>query len=258
MTKASKALTIIFGIIIVSLITPTTAMAMVTPGSQMMTLVVINAPDDLEMQILHYEDLDDWFRARVNSRLWETYYRFILCTEPASGWPYEEITILISSEEHGEFEMTFPVPHSWRDFSFRIDLETQTFTQAYTHVRNLLIVLCWIIPLFLIDSLVFFLFGHRKKESWKVFAITNLAMQGLFLGIWSVFHIFLSSNIFFAVMTILLIPGARLAKWIVEIVVYKTTITEHSKTRSIACALAINLIGVFLVILLGMHIPLPG
>jgi len=240
---------------------PTTAMAMVTPGPQAMTIVVINAPEDLAISIVHYEELeigDNWLAREFTSRrLWETYHRFPLCTEPAGFWPYDDITILVNSQEYGAFELTFPVPGR-RSFAVRLDMETQTVTAAYSHVRNLIIALCWLVPLFATDSMIFSLFGHRQKRSWKVFALTNLAMQGLFLGIWSLFHIFFAPHIFLAVMTALFIPGARVVKWNAEYLVCKIIIDEHSRARGTACVAVMNLIGIFIVILLGIHIPLPA
>ena len=253
--KARRVLIILLTVIITSLTMPTHAMAMLSPAPQQMTVVVFNPPEDLEISIVYEEELGDYFNARISSRLWETSYQFDLCTETAGSWPHEDITILISSEEYGTFSMTFLLPHSWHDFAIRLDLETQTISQAYSHGRNLIIALCWLIPLFFIDSAIFFLFGHRKKESWKVFTKINLIMQGLFIGAWSLTHIaFWPLGIFIAPL-ILVVLGV---KWGVGITWYGNTVMETSKARGIVCAIVMNLIGLFVVYFLATHLPLPA
>ncbi|MDR2600400.1 MAG: hypothetical protein LBC73_09005 [Oscillospiraceae bacterium] len=258
MIKTKKFLLVVKLVVILSFITSATAMA-TSPAPQSMTIVVLNAPIDLEICIVHDVDLGSLSNSRVSSRLWETYYRFYLSDESAGYWHDEYITILASSEKYGEFEITFPVPG--RDFSLKLDLETQTFSQPYTHVRNLFIALCWLIPLFIIDSIVFLSFGYRQKRSWMIFSIENLAMQVLFIGVWSLYHITFS-NIFililFLFIPLLLIPGVRCCKLVLEIIVFRNKITEKSMIRSTSCAIVMNMIGTFVVILLGINLPLPA
>jgi len=251
--KTKKSLIVVLIVITISLITPATAMA-TTPATPSMTIVVINAPDDLEISIVHDEDNENWYRARVNSRLWETYFQYYLFGS------YDDMTILINSEKYGEFEMTFPMPRAVV-FALKLDLETQTLTQAYSHGRNLIIVLCWLAPLFLIDSAVFLLFGHRKKRSWKIFALVNLLMQGLFIGVWSLYHIVFMNSFFLILLLffpLLLIPIARGVKLALEIVIFRSEIGEHSKAQVTACAGVMNLIGTLAVIILGIILPLPA
>ena len=263
--EIKKVIMIILAVVIISLTISTPVQAMVTPGPQELTIVVINAPEDLAMQIVYDGELetDGTFqiegRGRRSRRAWETYYRFNLCSEPQGVWPYEDITILISSAKYGEFEITIPVPswHFRRAFAIRLDLETQTFSSAYSYGRNLIILLCWLIPLFAIDSLVFFIFGYRNKESWKVFVQKNLIMHGIFIGFWFLLHLVLIPSIIGIIFAplVLVIWAVKL---IVEITVYKRDIVEQSKQRAILCAVLMNLIGAFILILLGMYIPLPA
>ena len=256
--KTKKSLVVIFAVIIIGCITPTTAMAM-TPGPQLMNIVVINAPEDLRIHIVHDDYYGEYFQARARRRLWETLYQFYLEKESTSGWPYEDITIYVNSKKHGGFELTFPVPRG--DFSVKIDLETQTITHPYSHGRNLIIVLCWLIPLFVLDSIVFLLFGHRKKRSWKIFTLINLTMQCLFVGVWSLYHIvFLDFFLLlmFLFIPLLLIPITRVAKLTAETTMFQRKILENSKARVTVCAVVMNLVGTFAVILLGINLPLPA
>ena len=263
--KIRKVIAVILVAVIISLAMATPVHAMVTPGSQELTIVVINAPVDLAMQIVYDGELetDGTFRVEENgrrsSRAWETYYRFSLSSEPQGVWPYEEITVLISSGEYGEFEITIPVPswHFRREFAIRLDLETQTFSPAYSHGRNLIIALCWLIPLFAADSLIFFIFGYRNQRSWRTFVQKNLIMHGIFVGFWFLLHLFLIPTI----IGILFAPVLLfiwVAKLIVEVTVFKRDVVEKSKKRAVLCALLMNLIGAFILILLGMYVPLPA
>jgi len=258
MKKTKKILTVFLIVTIVSLVAPTTAMAM-SSGPQMMTIVIVNAPKDLEISIVHEKALGESYQARVSNKLWETYYRFSLSEEFDSNWLYEEITILIKSEMNGEFERTFPVPRG--DFTLKLDLETRTVTQPYTHGRNAIIALCWLIPLIVIDGIVFLLFGYRKKQSWKIFVLENPVMHGLFVGIWSLFHI-INSNFFILLLILfvpfILLPGVRIVKLAMEISLFRGAIKEHSESRATVCAVVMNIVGTIVVILLGMHLPFPA
>ena len=260
MKKSKKIIVALLIVIIVSSVTPITAMA-TSPGPQTMTLLVINAPKDLEISIVHDEVSGDWLQARVSNRLWETYYEFSLSRESAGIWPYDDITILINSKKYGEFEMTLPKANQ-RWFTYRLDLETQTISQAYTHGRNLIIALCWLIPLVIIDGIVFLLFGYRQKQSWKVFAIENPAFHCLFIGVWSLLLIIAEYNpfilLFLLLIPVLLIPGARIAKLIVEINLFRGVVKEHSKARATTCVVVMNIVGTIVVIFLGIHLPLPA
>ena len=260
MKKTKKTLIILYVVIVVSMVTPISAMA-TSPGPQTMTLVVINAPKGLEISIASEEALGEWFQARVSSRAWETHYQFYLSRESAGIWPYDDITILTNSKKYGEFEMTFPVANQ-RWFSYKLDLETRTVTQAYTHGRNLLIALCWLAPLFIAESIVFFSFGYRREKSWMIFALENFTMQGLFIGVWSILHIIINYNVFLLIFTLflplLMIPGIRIVKLVAEILIFRTNVLEHSKARTTACVVVMNIVGAIVVILLGIHLPLPA
>ena len=263
--KIKKVIMIILVAVIISLAIATPVQAMVTPGPQELTIVVINAPEDLAMQIVYDGELetDGTFQIEESGwrsrRAWETYYRFNLSSEPQGVWSYEDITILISSAEYGEFEITIPVPswHFRRAFAIRLDLETQTFSPAYSHARNLIIALCWLIPLFAIDSLVFFIFRYRNKESWRVFVRKNLIMHSIFISFWFLLHLVLIPTIIGILFAPLLLV-IWVVKLIVEITAYKRDIVEQSNQRAILCAILMNLIGAFILILLGMYIPLPA
>jgi len=233
----------------------------VTPGPQQMTILVYNAPNDLQIEVVYHEDLSDFIMARVSRRLWESTYQFTLSRHHVDGWHHEDITVLVSSEDYGEFEVTIPVPRGWIDFSVRLDLETQSISRGYTHGRNLMIMSIWLITLFSMDSVLFFLFRYRKKRSWVLFITINLSAQVIFIGIWSLFHIFISANAVLALLAFftltLLIPGVRLAKFVTEIVLYINKLTEHSKGRATAFAIVINLLAIVVVIIMGIFLPLP-
>jgi hypothetical protein len=233
----------------------------VTPGPTEMSIIVINAPEDLDIQIVYHEDLPSFFRARISRRLWETRFRFHLSEHPATSWHHEEITISARSSEFGEFEVTFPRFVAGR-YSIRLDLRTQTISNADSHGRNLGILLLWLIPLFGIDSAIFYLFGHREKRSWKMFILINLTMQGLFFEALALYYIGFSGELIMGIVTlsILTFPLARVVKLVVEITIYRRVITERSEItgttwRTTLCVVVMNLLGSIATIVLGMTLP---
>ena len=236
-----------------------------TPPPPEMTIIVVNAPEDLVIQIVYHEDLGGFFRARVSRRWWETRYRFPLSTYHTQTWPHDEITISASSEEFESFEVTIPTSVASRN-SIRLNLNTQTISNPYSHGRNVIIVLLWIVILFAFDSVIFLAFWHKEKQSWKMFTIINIPLQWLFVGAWLAFHIASTIGTLEAVgvmaLSILAIPLARIAKFIAEMIIYEKTITEHSAVsgftgRTNACVIAMNMLGLIPVIRLAMTLPLP-
>ena len=261
-------------IIIGSLVLPIISFAMYTPSPQTMTIVVINSPEDLEISMvspperwnhMYYEGYSSWFDARVSSRMWETYYRFNLCTEPAGRWRYDEISMLVSSDRYGEFEMIFPVPQGDglrnRHFAIQLNLQNQSFTEGYPLARNMMILLCWLIPFIGIGSLIFFLFGYREKGSWQLLVISNLIIYSFFMVNWFLLHMVFTSSLVWILLTLIAgicVPGILIAKWIAESRIFKEHIEEHSKVRGKVCVATMNLAGIGVVILLVMYFPLPA
>ena len=274
--KAKKRILFSYILIIISsLAMPIVSFAMYTPSPQTMTIVVINPPEDLEISMvsspepwwsyLYYEDYCSWFDARVNSRMWETYYRFNLCTEPAGRWRYDEINMLVSSDRYGEFEMIFPVPQGDglrnRHFAIQLNLQNQSFTEGYPLARNMMILLCWLIPFFGIGSLIFFLFGYREKGSWQRLVISNLIVYSFFMVNWFLLQMVFTSSLVWILLTLIAgicVPGILIAKWIAESRMFKEHIEEHSKVRGKVCVATMNLAEIGVVILLAMYFPLPA
>jgi hypothetical protein len=230
-----------------------------TPPPIEMTIIVVNAPEDLVIQIVYYEELGSFFRARVCRRWWETRYRIPLSEGHGWGWHHDEITISVRSSEFEEFELTFPRPH-YGNFTIGVEVETQAIFHPFSHGRNLIIMLLWIISLLAFDSAVFLAFRHKEKQSWKMFIRINLTMQWLFVGAWLIFHT--TSSVGAIILSFLSIPLAKIAKFIVEIIMYRKVITEHSeitgtKGRITLCAVLMNILGLIATISLGMTLPLP-
>lgn len=258
-----------------SLAVPIVSFAMYTPSPQSMTVVVINSPEDLEISIVsppepwwsegYYESNSTWFDGIVSSRMWETYYHFFLCTEPAGRWRYEEIDMLIRSDRYGEFVMTFPVPQESglrsRHFAIQLNLQDQSFTEGYPLVRTLIILLTWLIPFIGMGSLALFLFGYREKKSWQRLVKSNLIVYSFFMVNWFLLHMVFTSSLVWILFTLaagLSLPGILIGKWIAESRIFKKHIEEHSKLRGRMCVAMMNLAGIGVVILLAKYFPLPA
>jgi len=109
MSKIKIILIMILLAVVVSLVTAC------QPPPLNITVVVINAPEDLRISLTAVHIIDDveserQVRPGVINRLWETNYCFIFdYWEPLpKGWPNEDAIISVSSERHGEFEVYFP------------------------------------------------------------------------------------------------------------------------------------------------------
>jgi len=226
-----------------------------SPSPYTFTFVFVNPPDDLE--ITPISELEERYSLRRRTRLWETRFTFTISYHRELRHE-GEISFQLSSEQHEEFVIILPVEPPWRVVVY-VDLTAQTFTVSPPAWRNVAIIIGWVVPLILLEILLFFAFGYRKKESWKLFAIENSIAQGFFVGvlILSSFYILrgrtLDGFLFF-----LLIVAVRSAKLITESIMYPLMAKEHSRGRGVGYALTVNSLACFVLIILAIIFPTPA
>jgi hypothetical protein len=88
----------------------------------------------------------------------------------------------------------------------------------------------------IIEGIVFFLFGYRRKRSWLVFIIVNLVTQGI-LNIWLAGNYSpLNNYLIFSLI------GGEIVVFIVEIIAFLILVKEHGRLRTASFVVLANLL----------------
>ena len=215
-----------------------------------LTVVVVNAPDDLEIS-LHHTDGTEVEALRLNAfyRSWETYYRFFYDHTA----PYEKVEqqnlLLTASTANGSFECGISA-ESMKSYNnlFLLDLDDQTLTVGLYPGRYAIIVTIRVLTTLLMEGVIFFLFGYTEKKSWIRFLIINLITQaGVNIALAGV------SYDSYALLAYILV---EIFVILTELIAFPAAVREQGKIRAIVYALAANLISLYVGGLLISYMPL--
>ena len=125
--------------------------------------------------------------------------------------------------------------------------ESIIYGQKWTHIA--LLITIRVILTLLIEGLVFLMFQYRKKLSWLVFLIVNLATQGLLN--WYLVNDNSPDLWFWFIIMLSVIPML-----IVKTVAYAIVIKEHRVRRTILYGIAANLLSFFLANFIILILPM--
>lgn len=200
-----------------------------------LTVLVVNAPEDLQMTLtLSESSQSEVDEIEIESRAWETYYRFFLWNSQSSA--DGELNVTTGGETS-----TYTIPREALEkfgSCYTLDLKTGELTEGTVWYRSGLLAALRVILTLLIEGLVFFLSGYRKRRSWLVFFIVNLVTQG-FLN----FELLtLTTTIFSTYMGALLLILCVLEALIfaVEAVAFSFLLKEYTKKRAVFYAFIAN------------------
>ena len=252
--KHTHKLFAFFLMIIINVATPVRVYAMVTPGPQMMEVIISNPPADLTITII---DGDETEALRSIRRAWEVTYRFALCYDTACMWRREMLTFRVEGGDITSFYTTIEVPRNRQYFSVRLNIATQTVTTPPFHLRNIFIFILWFVPLIALDSSVFHIFGFKKKESWNKFLRFSIIIHTLFILNWFLLQITAASN--WWPFMIIIAPPLLFIKFVKVIGqgLYIQKMKEHPSWRNVMSVLTMTILSIVLIALLMTHIPLP-
>jgi len=193
------------------------------------TLMVIGAPADLAVSIETPDGQTLQLHKSVTA--WESYFKFYYSDMPNSPHSFDGMSLLLES---GGVVGKQPLPSDALETYNNLltfDWEKQSLSIGQPAWRVPLLVAMRVVLTFVIEGVVFFLFGYRDKRSWLTFAIVNLITQTalnltitgpVLLGYWMLGFILAEAVIF-----------------TVEAVVYSKVLTEH-KPRAVTYAMVAN------------------
>lgn len=193
-------------------------------------IIVPNAPQDLEISIGDIEG------NRID-KTFESYFTFY-------SYLFQNIEYTLTCTTGNTFfEITLDIPLNEYNNIYTLDLDRQILTEGELPSRDVLLVTIRIALTLLLEAMVFFLFGYRKKISWIIFLTVNLVTQGL-LFIWlnSLYTSPLSGD-FYIILTMIF---AEILIFIVEMTVFLIFVKEHRRLRTAGYVLVANLLSLIL------------
>lgn len=193
-----------------------------------LVILINNPPEDLSIVMISNEKQPE---AKVRRVAWEGYYVFYSSDMQANG----DYTFKVTSNREC-FECTFSEPLRGYNEVLTLDISSQELTYGKYPFRSALLVSIRLLLTLLIEGIIFWLFGFRKRRSWLVFLVINLLTQGV-LNIW------LNSG--GSLMPSYLILGlifGELFVFLTEMVGFPILINEHKKGIILVYIFIANLI----------------
>ncbi len=190
-------------------------------------IIVTNAPKDL---VLKVDSLD----LTRKDKIFESYFGFFLHEHKIPTETNLQITTRNSTHQ-------IPLPPLKSYFStFTLDLRNNTLTPGAPPFRAYEFAAVTVVLTLLIEGIIFYLFGYRKKSSWIVFLVTNLITQG-FLYIWLNNTVYPSFQNYVVLNLIL----GEFWVFIIEIITFLVSITERRRLETFLFVIMANLISLF-------------
>ena len=210
-----------------------------------LTILVENPPADLQLTLTVVDETSQEEHVLSHdTRLWERYFRFyshIWSPWVPEGAPQATATLLV--ETGGE---SFSLPVEPRGFHYTnnlvtLDLANRRLLYGEPRWRQPLLVCLRVFLTLLLEGLLFYRFGYRRKSSWAVFLVTNLLTQlGVNVAVQALFPVAIDfynplvSGIFFY-------TPLEIAVLLVEMAAFALLLREHRRRRAVGYAAAANL-----------------
>ena len=198
-----------------------------------LTVIINNPPEGLTLSL--QLDSKDTAPLVAEHRFWEGQYKFYYHDIPG-GRDYIKNAVLIVSGVGIDTQIPIPKDYFGYNNQVTLDLKTNELIQGQTPWRTPLLTAMRVILTLIIEGALLFAFGYRSKQNMLLFLITNIvtqtALNVLFIGArgyWFLLYIIVEVLIF-----------------LIETLLYKNRLTEHSKTRAVLYGLTANAASLFL------------
>jgi hypothetical protein len=201
-------------------------------------IIVPNAPKDLEISI----GLDK-IKAGRTDKAFESYFTFYRYSLQSSDYT---VTVTTAGNSFG---ITLGAPPLSYNNIYTLDLNNKTITPGKSLLRSISLPSLRIILTLIIEAVVFYLFGYRKKKSWFIFLIVNLFTQGA-LNIW----LSLSTTPLQSYLVFSLVFGEILV-FIIEMITFLICVKEHGRLLAFLYVIVANAASLFAGGYLISHLP---
>lgn len=143
------------------------------------TVIVSNPPEDLSLSLrLADERQTEAIVLSKEQKAWEAYYRFFYHMSPLGRDNLDGAALIVHSKEK-DFQCPLPAA-TFKTYNnlLTLDFATENLAIGQPPLRVPLLVGLRLILTLVIEGLVFFLFGYRRKASWLAFLAINIVTQG--------------------------------------------------------------------------------
>ena len=217
-----------------------------------LSVVVLNPPQGLELSLVFsWEGQEEPVPAEATRLAWEGYYLFRPFNFPGfwegSSSPQDMAVALLVETPEESFTLPLDTQFLNQDTGAYynnlcvLDLQSRTLTAGQPRWRQPLLVCLRVFLTLLLEGLLFYRFGYRRKSSWAVFLVTNLLTQlGVNVAVQALFPVaidfynLLVSGIFFY-------TPLEIAVLLVEMAAFALLLREHRRRRAVGYAAAANL-----------------
>ncbi len=195
------------------------------PPPPTIAIIVSHASKDLELSIGSE-------KSQRTDKIFESYYTFYL---GFSGLNYNTLTV---TQGGNTFEISLPQLRQYNNI-FTLDLGKRTLTPGASWWRPYQFAGLTLILTLLIEGVIFFLFGYRKRNSWIVFLVTNVVTQGfLYASLNKEFYPLVNSYNFPVILSLI---GEEFLVFIFETAAFLIFIREHRWFRTLGYVILANL-----------------
>jgi len=200
-----------------------------SPPPPVISIIVSHAPEGLELSIGSE-------KARRIDRIFESYFTFYLNFTNIG----DTLTV---TEGDNNFEVALPKIYQYNSV-FRLDLGSRSLTTGISSWRPYEFASMTLVLTLVVEGVIFFMFGYRKRISWIVFLVTNIVTQGL-LYVWlnKAYYPLLNSYSFPVYLSLVL---GEILVFIVEIIVFLIIIKERPRAVTLSYVVLANLASLFL------------
>ena len=199
-------------------------------------VIVLGAPEDVELSLEFPGTTEGETRTSRADAVWEQHFRFYYYVEMEQ---LEDACIRVTSSS-GSFTCPLPegVTNHYNNL-LTLHYGSQSLTMGQPAWRQPLYIALRVGLTLLIEGVIFFLFGFRKKRSWAVFLLVNLITQ-----LWV--NIFVAGNAFSGGYWFFGYAGIEILIFLGEGIVFPMATKERPKWKFVLYALAANLASLLL------------
>lgn len=216
-------------------------------------VLATNAPDDLTIN-LEIPGVDGEIFIKESRKMWEQYFRIYYHGAFSENTEHmKEAVLRVSSSEKS---FTCPIP-DFLQIRYKhntilvLDYENETISVGQPAYREPVLITARLVLTFIIEGVIFFLLGFRKKRSWLVFVILNLLTQG-WLNL-SISGADIGGGSSYVMLGFI---GIEIVIFLVESIIMGALIKEHKWYRRVGCALLANAVSLGLGMLIINYLPI--
>ena len=194
-------------------------------------IIVPDAPGDLALKI-------DTFNAIRKDKVFESYFAFY---SPEGGFQAPPVNAILQvTTGNVNYQVSIPKISRYSNI-FTLNLAKRTLTTGGFTLRAYEFGAITVILTLLVEGIIFYLFGYRKKSSWITFVVTNLLTQGflyfmLTTSIYPSFYNYASS---------LDLVFGEFWVFVIEIAAFLVLINERPRWQTFLYVLAANFASLF-------------